>query len=131
MEIADIPHLPSREQRFEEITVDCYNEDEALSAFEVYLTDALQTPFAALWGAPGAARQPVMVLGIGAGYDDDGVLLRVRLANGDEQDVLADQLWAVETPGVNATVLDDYRAFVAEGGLPFDDEEEEEEEEEE
>ena len=61
------------------------------------------------------------VLGIGDGYDDDGVLLRLRLADGDEQEVFADQLWAVETPGVNATVLDDYRAFVAEGGLPFDD----------
>lgn len=128
MDIADIPNLPSREQRFEEITVDCYNEDEVLSAFEVYLSDALRTPFAALWGAPGTDRLSVTVLGAGDGYDDDGVLLRVHLADGDEQEVLADQLWAVETPGVNATVLDDYRAFVAEGGLPLDDDEEWEEE---
>ncbi|MBX0326605.1 calcium-binding protein [Oscillochloris sp. ZM17-4] len=127
MEIADIPNLPSREQRFEEITVDCYNEDEALSAFEVYLSEALQTPFAARWGAPGTERMPVIVFGAASGYDDDGVLLRVRLADGDEQEVLADQLWAVETPGVNATVLDDYRAFVAVGGLPFDDDEDAEE----
>jgi hypothetical protein len=33
-----------------------------------------------------------------------------------------------EAPGVNATVLDDYRAFVQEGGLPFDENEEEWEE---
>ncbi|NJN15484.1 MAG: hypothetical protein HC822_03910 [Oscillochloris sp.] len=60
------------------------------------------------------------MLGTGDGSDDDGMLLRVRLADGDEQEALADQLYAIETPGVNATVLDDYRAFVAEGGLPLD-----------
>jgi hypothetical protein len=127
MDIADIPNLPSREERFEAITVDCYNEYEQLSAFEVYLSDALRTPFAALWGAPGAKRLPVTVLGTADSSDDDGVVLRVRLADDDEQELLADQLYAVETPGVNATVLDDYRAFVAEGGLPFDDDEDEEE----
>lgn len=124
MDIADIPTLPSREERFEAITVDCYNEYEQLSAFEVYLSDALRTPFAALWGAPDTKRLPVIVLGTGSGYGDDGVLLRVRLADGDEQEVLADQIYAIEMPGVNATVLDDYRAFVAEGGLPLDDDEE-------
>lgn len=121
MDIADIPNLPSREHRFEQITVDCYNEYEQLSAFEVYLSDALRTPFAAFWGAPGTERLPVTVLGTGDSSNDVGVLLRVRLADGDEQDVLADQIYAIETPGVNATVLDDYRAFVAEGGLPLDD----------
>lgn len=128
MDIADIPNLPSREERYAAITVDCYNDDEILSAFEVYLSDALRTPFAGLWGAPGAERTPVTVLGTGDGYDEDGVLLRVRLADNDEQEVLADQLYAVEAPGVNATVLDAYRAFVAEGGLPLDDDEEWEEE---
>jgi hypothetical protein len=87
----------------------------------VYLSDALQTPFTALWGAPGAEQLPVTVLGIGSNADDDGLLLRVRLAVGDAQEVLADQLYAVETPGVNATVLDDYRAFVAAGGPPLDE----------
>ena len=53
MNIEDIPNIPDREQRFEEITVDCYDEYEVLSAFEVYLTDALRTPFAATWGKPG------------------------------------------------------------------------------
>jgi len=47
MNIKDIPGLPDREKRFEEIAVDCYDEYEVLSAFEVYLTDALRTPFAA------------------------------------------------------------------------------------
>jgi hypothetical protein len=44
--------------------------------------------------------------------------------------VLADQLWAVDGQSVNAMVLDDYRAFVAGGGLPFDEDVEDEEGEE-
>lgn len=47
MNIEDIPSIPEREKRFQEIAVDCYDEYEALSAFEVYLTDALRTPFTA------------------------------------------------------------------------------------
>jgi hypothetical protein len=43
MNIEDIPSIPDRDKRFEEITVDCYDEYEVLSAFEVYLTDALRT----------------------------------------------------------------------------------------
>ncbi|NJO83880.1 MAG: hypothetical protein HC828_14540 [Blastochloris sp.] len=124
MEIADIPTLPSYEARYEAITVDCYNDDEVLSSFHVYLSDALRPPFAGLWGAPDMERLPVTVLGIGDDFDAEGVRLRVRLADGDVQDVLADQLWSVETSGINATVLDDYRRFVTEGGLPFDETEE-------
>jgi hypothetical protein len=48
------------------------------------------------------------------------VRLRVHGADGDEYDVLADELWADDAASTNATVLDDYRAFVASGGLPFD-----------
>ena len=40
-------------------------------------------------------------------------------------EVLADQLWADETGSANATVLDDYRAYIAGGGLLFDPYEEE------
>ena len=47
MDIKEIPSIPDREKRFEEITVDCYDEYEVLSAFDVYLTDALRMPFAA------------------------------------------------------------------------------------
>lgn len=68
------------------------------------------------------------MLGVASTSDEEGVRLRVRLGDGTEQEVLADQLWAAEAPGVNATVLDDYRAFVQEGGLPFDEDEEEWEE---
>jgi hypothetical protein len=45
--------------------------------------------------------------------------------NSDEYEVLADQLWADDPSGVNVSVLDDYRAYVADGGLPFDPYEEE------
>jgi hypothetical protein len=125
MNTEDIPSIPDRAQRFEEIMVDCADEYENLSAFEVYLTEALHTPFAATWGQGPRAKR-VTVLGVASTYSEDGVLMRVRLGNGTEREVLADKLWAADAPGVNATVLDDYRAFVQQGGLPFDADEEEE-----
>jgi hypothetical protein len=123
MNIEDIPSIPDRETRFEEITVDCYDEYEVFSSFTVYLTDALRVPFGATWGAPGTADSvPVTVLGAGDADEHEGVYLRVRASDGDEYEVLADQLWAVGGESVNATVLDDYRIFVAQGGLPFGEE---------
>ena len=128
MNIEDIPSIPDREKRFEEITVDCYDEFEVLSAFEVYLTDALRTPFAATWGTPGTrGATTVTVLGVADTDERAGVRLRVRGGDGDEYEVLADQLWAEDTTSANAIVLDDYRAYVAEGGLPIDEYDEEEE----
>jgi hypothetical protein len=126
MNIEDIPSIPDREKRFEEITVDCYDEDEVLSAFEVYLTDSLRTPFMATWGTPGTPQaEPVTVLGVADTDEREGVRLRVRHSDGDEYEVLADQLWAEDAASANAIVLDDYRAYVAGGGLPFESYEEE------
>jgi hypothetical protein len=126
MDIADIPSIPDREQRFEEITVDCYDEYEVLSAFEVYVSDALRTPFTATWGKPGTSGAAIVaVLGASESDEREGVRLRVRAADGDEYEVLADQLWAEDTASANAIVLDDYRAYVAGGGLPVDPYEEE------
>ena len=126
MNIEDIPNIPDREKRFEEITVDCYDEYEVLSAFEVYLSDALRTPFAAAWGEPGTQQaKSVTVLGVADTDERAGVRLRVRASDGDEYEVLADQLWARDASSPNVTVLDDYRAYVAQGGLPFDPWEEE------
>jgi Calcium binding len=126
MNIEDIPSIPDREKRFEEITVDCYDEYEVLSAFEVYLTDALRTPFAASWGKPGTPGGAIVtVLGVANTDEYEGVRLRVRAVDGDEYEVLTDQLWAEDTTSANAIVLDDYRAYVAGGGLPFDPYEEE------
>jgi hypothetical protein len=121
MNIEDIPSIPDRDKRFEEITVDCYDEYEVLSAFEVYLTDALRMPFTATWGKPGTAQaEPVTVLGVADTDEREGVRLRVRGSDRDEYEVLADQLWADDAGNTNAIVLDDYRAYVAGGGLPFD-----------
>jgi Calcium binding len=126
MNTEDIPSIPDRDKRFEEITVDCYDEYEVLSAFEVYLTDALPAPFAATWGQPGTAQaQPVIVLGVAGTDDSEGIQLRVRGSDDDEYEVLADQLWAEDAGSVNAIVLDDYRAYVASGGLPIDEYDEE------
>jgi hypothetical protein len=125
MNIEDIPSIPDRERRFEEITVDCYDEYEVLSAFEVYLTDALRTPFAASWGKPGTPGTAIVtVLGVADMDEREGVRLRVRHQDGDDYEVLADQLWAEDLSSANATVLDDYRAYVADGGLPFEEYEE-------
>jgi Calcium binding len=126
MNIADIPSIPDREKRFEEIAVDCYDEYEVLSAFEVYLTDALRTPFAASWGTPGTAQaEHATVFGVAGTDEREGVRLRVRAGDGDEYEVLADEIWADDADSANATVLDDYRTYVANGGLPFDPYEEE------
>jgi hypothetical protein len=127
MNIEDIPSIPDREKRFEEITVDCYDEYEVLSAFEVYLTDALRTPFVATWGkeSTGQSTEPVTVLGVSDTDDREGVRMRVRQSDGDEYAVAADQLWPEDATSVNAIVLDDYRAYVANGGLPLDEDDEE------
>lgn len=63
------------------------------------------------------------VLSVADTDDAECVCLKVRHADGNEYEVPADQLWAADTPGVNATVFDDYRVFASQGGLPFDESE--------
>lgn len=121
MDIEDIPHIPDRETRLDEVTVDCYGRDEELSAFEVYLTDALQPPFAATWrdpDEPGHA-EPVTVRGVASVDERRGILLTVQRGDQRERRVLAEQVWADDAASVNATVLDDYRAWLDRGGLEY------------
>jgi hypothetical protein len=111
--IEDIPQIPDQAARWEEITVDCYGQDEELAAFEVYFTDALHPPFEATWrdpDEPGHAEQ-VTVLGVADVDPRRGILLAVRCPDGKERRVLAEQLWAGEAGSANAIVLDDYRAW--------------------
>jgi hypothetical protein len=114
IEIGDIPTLPDREKRIEEITVDCYGQFEELSGFGVYLTDALRFPFDATWrdpDEPGHA-ETVTVLGVADIDDRRGVLLQVR--RGDvERRIVTEQVWAKDEAGTNAIVLDDYRYWVS------------------
>ncbi len=44
VDIDDIPSIPDQSERIQEVTVDCYNQSEELSAFEVYFADAIQFP---------------------------------------------------------------------------------------
>jgi hypothetical protein len=118
MSFEDIPGMAEQEARFEEITLGCHDEYERLSAFELYLTHALRLPFEALWEL-GASTVPVTVLGVAESDDEEGVRLRVRHADTDEQVVPAVQVRAAEASVTEALVLDDYRAFVQGGGLPF------------
>ncbi len=57
------------------------------------------------------------VLGVDNVDDRRGILLKVRRQDGIERRVVAEQLWASEAGGVNATILDDYRAWVDRDGL--------------
>jgi hypothetical protein len=118
MGFEEIPAIPEQEARIEEITLGCHDAYERLSAFELYLTHALRLPFEALW-EQGASAVPVTVLGVAESDDAEGVRLRLRRANADEQAVPAAELRAAETSGTEALVLGDYRAFVQRGGLPF------------
>jgi hypothetical protein len=113
IEIGDIPTLPDREKRIEEITVDCYGQFEELSGFGVYLTEALRFPFEATWrdpDEPGHA-ETVTVLGVADIDDRRGVLLQIR--RGDvERRIVAEQVWAKDESGTSVIVLDDYRYWV-------------------
>ena len=121
--IEDIPHLPDQAQRLEALLVDCYGRDEELAAFEVYFADALRPPFAATWrdeDDPGHA-EAVTVLGLARVDDRRGVLLAVRRAGKRDRRVLAERLWATDSGGANATILDDYRHWVDTGGRDLED----------
>jgi hypothetical protein len=115
--IEDIPYLPDRQQRLEALLVDCYGQDEERAALGVYCSDALQPPFVATWRDPDEPghEETVTVLGTARVDERRGVLLKVQRPGGKERAVLADQLWADDPGGVNATVLDDYREWI-EGG---------------
>jgi hypothetical protein len=114
-DIEDIPHIPDRAKRIEEVTVDCYGQEEELTAFEVYLSEAMQFPFSATWrdlDEPDHAEQ-VTVLAADEFDERRGVLLKVRLERtGKQRCVVAEQIWADDPSSVNATVLDDYRYWV-------------------
>lgn len=113
IEIGDIPMLPDREKRIEEIIVDCYGQFEELSGFGVYLADAMQFPFEATWRDPDEPghTEAITVLGVADVDDRRGVLLKVQ--RGDtERRVVAEQVWAKDAVGTNAIVLDDYRYWV-------------------
>ena len=111
----EIPAISDQSERVTQVTVDCYNQSEELSAFEVYFTDAMQFPFIATWrdpDEPGHA-EPVTVLGVENVDERRGVLLSVK--RGDKpRRLLAEQVWADDRTSANAIVLDDYRHWVEE-----------------
>jgi hypothetical protein len=121
-EIEDIPHLPDRQQRLDALMVDCYGRDEELSAFDVYFSDALRPPFAAIWRDPDdpGHEEAVTVAGLARVDDRRGVLLKIQRAGRRDRNVLAEQLWATDRGSVNAIILDDYRHWVGGGGLDPD-----------
>ena len=120
-EITEIPNIPDQKTRLAEVTVDCYGRDEELSAFDVYLSEALAFPFAATWRDPDETNhaEPVTVVGAADIDDRRGILLGVRRRGGKERRVVAEQISADAVPSANATVLDDYRAWVEHGGLEY------------
>ena len=112
-DITDIPSIPDRSQRIDEVTTDCYGQSEELVAFEVYFTDAMQFPFPATWrdpDEPGHA-EAVTVLGVDSTDERRGILLSVKRGR-KQRRLPAEQAWAKSQNSANATVLDDYRYWV-------------------
>ncbi len=122
IDFSEIPNIPDRQQRLDAVTVDCYNSDEELSGFEVYLTEALRAPFVATWRDPDDEEhhEPVTVLGVGQVHPRRGILLTVRRENGKERRIPGEQLWAEDESSPNAIVLDDYRSWIDGGPLDAD-----------
>jgi len=114
-DIEDIPSLPDRDQRIEEVIVDCYGQAEELAAMEVYFTDAMQFPFAATWRDPDEAdhAEPVTVLAVADVDERRGVLLRVQRGE-KERRLPAELVWAADENSANAVILGDYRYWVDE-----------------
>ncbi len=117
----DVANLPDQAERLAEITVDANGRDEQLSGFTAYFTDALQTPFAAAWRDPDEPdhAESVTVLDVADVDDRRGILLQVRRQNGKERRVVAEQIWAGDAAGVNATILSGYRAWIGHGSLEY------------
>jgi hypothetical protein len=112
LSISEIPLLKKREKRLEAVLVDAYGPLEQLTAMEVYLGDALRTPFKALWRDPDQPdhEDEVAVLGVYGSDDQRGALLHIKRGRLKRR-VEADQVWAVDEGSANAIVLDDYREW--------------------
>lgn len=121
-DVEAIPALPDRRQRMDVLLVDCYGREEELSAFDVYFSDALQPPFAAVWRDPDepGREEAVTVVGLARVDDRRGVLPKVPRRGKKERTILAEQLRAADPGSANATVLDDYRDWVERGGLSYE-----------
>jgi Calcium binding len=115
VETKDIPKIPERDKRFEEILVDCNGQSEELAAMEVYFTDAAPFPFAATWSGPDEPQhaESVTVLAVAEVDERRGVLLKVKRGS-KERRIVAEQIWANDQTSANAIILDDYRYWVNE-----------------
>ncbi len=114
-DMEEITKIADQSQRLSEVTVDCYNQSEELTAIEVYFTDAMYFPFTATWrdpDEPGHA-EPVTVLGVDEVHERRGVLLSVKRGQ-KRRRLLAEQVWADDEHSANAVVLHDYRHWVDE-----------------
>ena len=111
----DIPGIPDQGQRLDAVTTDCYHQADELAAMQVYITDAMDFPFAATWRDPDedGHAEPVTVLGLGDVENRRGVLLLVERGN-KERYLLTEQVWADDGDSANAIVLDDYRYWLDE-----------------
>ncbi len=108
----DIPRLRKRDNRAMEVFVDCYGDSEFAGAIEVYLTDALEYPFKAVWRRSNREHATVTVVGLDEDWEDEtGLMFQVEIEEGDEI-APAHEVHGQPHSRV-ATVLDDYRAWWA------------------
>jgi hypothetical protein len=75
MDIAEIPVLPDRGQRFEELFIDTYGAHEEFCAMGVYFDDCLIFPFEAIWRDEerSGCEEPVTIIGIGPESEREGL----------------------------------------------------------
>ena len=117
-DIEDIPSIADQAQRIEAVIVDCYGQAEELTAFGVYLTDAMRFPFLATWRDPDEPEhgESIKVLGVDSVDERRGILLSVERTQhgGKRRRLPAEQVWANAEGSANAVILNDYRHWVNE-----------------
>ncbi len=91
MKGAGRPQIQGCTWRLGEVAVDCYDREKELSAFGVYLSDALRPPCAATWCDPDEPEhtETIRVLGVATAVDWRGILVRVQQQVRKERRILA------------------------------------------
>lgn len=123
LNLHDIPRLRKRDNRAIELFVDCYSDAEAAGALSVYLAEALDYPFKAVWRDSDGRGLPVTVVALEEAWEDEtGFMLLVESDEGEDV-VPAHQVFG-RRRGRIATVLDDYRAWWPYDLIEVEDEDE-------
>lgn len=118
MDIPDIPKIKNRKERFAEIFVDCYNDDEWNESMRIYVTDNLEFPFDAVLTRDMKSKNAVLKKGakvrvIGFEDDDEVRKLIVEVQCDDRTSYLPLNWFAAANKTTTAyVVIEDYKSFL-------------------